>query len=78
MGLFGKKQHKQDKQPAPPVRRDRVMKLIKLGMDQTDAGDRDLDSRDFEAARDAFNALILQSTQAEVIAAYDALKRHGY
>ncbi len=71
--MFGRKR------PEPePVRRDQVMKLINLGMKETDAADRDIDSPEFDKARDAFNSAMRKATPAEKAAAYDALKRHGY
>lgn len=62
----------------PPVDRRVVMDLIKLGMDETDAADRDIDSPDFTTARDRFNAALGKASQAEKNAAIDALRRHGY
>lgn len=75
MGLFGKK-----KTEEPPVRRDQVLRLIKLGMQETDAADQyiDDDPPKFRKARDRMNAECNKSTQAEIRAAYVALKRHGY
>ncbi|WP_431937354.1 hypothetical protein [Micromonospora sp. RP3T] len=61
-----------------PVRRDQVMKLINLGMKETDAADRDIDSPEFDRARDAFNSALGNATPAEKDAVFDALKRHGY
>ncbi|WP_055480865.1 hypothetical protein [Sphaerimonospora mesophila] len=77
MGLFSKKKPT----PEPPVRRDQVLRLIKLGMEETDAADRDIDEIDsplFNAAKARMDAELNRSTQAEINAAYDALKRHGY
>jgi hypothetical protein len=60
------------------VRRDQVLRLIKLGMEETDAADRDIDSPEFQQAKERQAAEASVSTQAELRAAYDALKRHGY
>ncbi|MDG4788084.1 hypothetical protein O7626_19420 [Micromonospora sp. WMMD1102] len=78
MGLFRKKS-----QPAPdPVDRGRVMRLIQLGMAETDAGDRDLlddePSPEFLRAKAAFDAELRTATLAERQAAIDAIQRHGY
>lgn len=72
MGLFSKRQ------PEPPVRRDQVMKLLKLGMKETDAADRDIDSAAFDQAKAAYDRESGKSTQAELKAARDTLNRHGY
>lgn len=61
-----------------PVRRDQVRQLISLGMCETDAADRDTGSPEFRAAKDAYDAAAALSTQAELHAAHDALRRHGY
>ncbi|WP_432051147.1 hypothetical protein [Verrucosispora sp. NA02020] len=45
MGLFSKKS------APPPVDRRVVMDLIKAGMDETDAADRDIDHIDFDLAK---------------------------
>lgn len=73
MGLFGGK-----KQAPEPVRRDEVLKLIKLGMRETDAADRDIHSPDFDRAKAKYDAAVLKSTLAERRAAHEALRRHGY
>ncbi|WP_158273901.1 hypothetical protein [Micromonospora sp. RP3T] len=54
------------------------MKLINLGMKETDAADRDIESPAFIKARDAFNSALGNATPAEKDAVFDALKRHGY
>ncbi|MFI7025251.1 hypothetical protein ACIBMZ_21305 [Micromonospora sp. NPDC049900] len=54
------------------------MKLISLGMKETDAADRDIDSPEFDSAKAAFETAMGKATPAEKAAAYDALKRHGY
>ncbi|MEU8362297.1 hypothetical protein AB0C27_40395 [Nonomuraea sp. NPDC048882] len=64
-----------------PVRHDQIMRLIKLGMEETDAADRDIDETPsplFDAAKARMDAELLKSTKAEIRAAYDALNRHGY
>ncbi|MEV0214354.1 hypothetical protein [Micromonospora sp. NPDC050695] len=72
MGLFSRT-------PQPePVRRDTVMNLIKLGMAETDAADRDIDSTDFDQAKERFELAMRDATPAETTAAFDALRRHGY
>ncbi len=79
MGLFKKNE------PAEPVRRDRVMRLIKLGMDEAAAGDRELSqgdqgnpTPDFDRARRRLGEASATSTPAEVAAAQAALERNGY
>lgn len=76
MGLFRKKT------PAPePVRKDQIRRLIKLGMAETDAADRDIDNanpRQFNRAKALHDAAISASTLAERRAASEALRRHGY
>lgn len=72
MGLF-------NRTPKPePVRRDTVTNLIRLGMVETDAADRDIDSPDFDAAKARFEQAMRDATPAEKTAAYDALRLHGY
>ncbi|PZF88573.1 hypothetical protein [Micromonospora deserti] len=71
--MFGRKQRDPE-----PVRRDKVMRLIQLGMAETDAADRDIDSPTFDKAKATFNAAKDRCTKAELAAAYDALRRHGY
>lgn len=75
MGLFGGK-----KQAPEPVRRDEVLKLIKLGMRERDESDRDidLDRREYAQARDQYDAAVRKATLAERRAAHEALRRHGY
>lgn len=76
MGLFGKKTP-----PQPPVRNDQVRRLLKLGMEETDAADRDINepgSPKFNRAKARMDAEMRKSTQAEIRAAHEALKRHGY
>lgn len=73
MGWFsGKKPSSPD---PPPVRRDQVRKLLKLGMEWY-GGDPDGD--DFEANRDRYNRALTKSTQAEIDYVEAALERHGY
>jgi len=75
MGLFSKKP-----EPKPePVRKDKVMKMIKLGMAETDAADRyDCEGPQWDRAKAARDAAYRTATQAEMRAAHEALKRHGY
>lgn len=72
MGLFSKRQ------PEPPVRRDQVLNLIKLGMKETDEAERDIDSKRFEHARDEYDRAMKNATPAERKAAIEAKRRHGY
>lgn len=72
MGLFSKKAS------SPPVRNDVVRDLLKLGMKETDAADRDIESKAFDDAKRAFDKRASQATQAELRAAHEALQRHGY
>lgn len=74
MGLFSSK----SKKDAPPVRRDVVRRLIKLGMEESDAGDRDIDSPEWKRANRRFTEAKNSASQAEVTAANEALSRHGY
>ncbi|RKN24191.1 hypothetical protein D7147_04190 [Micromonospora musae] len=71
--MFGRKRSEPE-----PVRRDQVMKLISLGMKETDAADRGIDAPEFDGAKAAFDAALGKATQAEKAAAFKALKRHGY
>ena len=74
MGLFRKH--------TPPERgdRDQVMRLIKAGMDLTDANDRDIDHDDprVGVAQQAWYREVDHSTKAEQDQAHEALRRHGY
>jgi hypothetical protein len=74
MGIF-----KRAPQPEP-VDRDRVMRLIKAGMDRTDAHDADLhgDSPRVGQAEQAWHTEASRSTKTELARAYEALTRHGY
>jgi hypothetical protein len=72
MGLFSKKSSPE------PVRRDQVLKLVKLGMRETDAADRDIDSQAFDQAKIALDGAYGKATKAEIRAAHEALRRHGY
>lgn len=72
MGLFG------GKKDEPVVRRDKVRNLLKLGMAETDAADRGVDSPEFARAKSALEKEMGQCTQAELRAAHEALRRHGY
>ncbi|MEV4662517.1 hypothetical protein AB0J85_11240 [Micromonospora echinofusca] len=71
--MFGRKRSESE-----PVRKDQVLRLISLGMRETDTADRDINSKAFDNAKDAFDTVLGKSTQAEKKAAFDALKRHGY
>lgn len=72
MGFF-------NRTPEPePVRRDVVLNLTRLGMVETDAADRDIDSPDFDDAKARFERAARNATPAETAAAYEALRRHGY
>ncbi|WP_207914608.1 hypothetical protein [Micromonospora sp. KC213] len=71
--MFGRKRSESE-----PVRKDKVMRLVKLGMAETDAADRDIDSPAFDKAKAAYEAAMDGCTKAELSAAYEALKRHGY
>lgn len=79
MGFFGRKSDK----PAdpPPIRRDQVRRLMKTGMDRSEALDRDMDEtnpKDWERLVKADGAAWRDATPAERKAAADALNRHGY
>ncbi|MEU4640807.1 hypothetical protein [Micromonospora sp. NPDC023814] len=70
--MFGRK-------PAPGrVRKNHVLRLINLGMAETDAADRDIDGPDFARAKARFDEAVNEATQAEMSAAFDALRRNGY
>ncbi|MFG3704741.1 hypothetical protein ACGF7U_08420 [Micromonospora sp. NPDC047670] len=71
--MFGRKRSE-----AEPVRKEQVLRLISLGMRETDAADRDIDGPEFDEAKAVFEAALGKSTQAEKNAAIDALRRHGY
>jgi hypothetical protein len=73
MGLFSKRTPKEKL-----VRPDQVLKLVNLGMRETDAADRDIDSKDFQQAKEAFDNALRDSTLAEKTKAFDALRRHAY
>ncbi|MBM0235436.1 hypothetical protein JNW91_28840 [Micromonospora sp. STR1_7] len=67
------------RKPAPaPINRDVVRNLLKLGMAETDAAERDIDSLEFDAAKVKFERALRAATPADQAAAYEALKRHGY
>jgi hypothetical protein len=70
MGLFSKKPE--------PVRNGVVRDLLKLGMRETDAADRDIDSKTFDAAKRAYDQCAAKATEAERRVAHAALRRHGY
>jgi hypothetical protein len=72
VGVFSKKD------AAPPVRNDKVRELLKLGMKETDAADRSVRSADFRRAKDALDQASQSASKAELQAAHDALRRHGY
>ncbi|MEV6967553.1 hypothetical protein AB0M47_20860 [Hamadaea sp. NPDC051192] len=68
-----------------PVRRDQVLRLINLGMRETDADDRIMLADEptaahlaFEQAQREYYAALGESTPAEKDAAFAALGRHGY
>jgi hypothetical protein len=73
-------------EPEPAVRPDQVMKLLNLMMRESDAGDRELmnsddpsePSPDFDRAKAELVAEWGRSTEAEIRAAYEAARRHGY
>jgi hypothetical protein len=70
--MFGRK-------PATePVRRHEVLRLINLGMAETDAADHDINGPGFDQAKARFDGALATATQAEKTAAFNALKRHGY
>ncbi len=72
MGIFGRK-------PDPaPINRNVVRNLLKLGMAETEAAERDIDSPEFDKARAAFELASCFASPADRAAAYAALKRHGY
>lgn len=70
--MFGRKA------TSPPVDNNRVRNLLKLGMKETEAADRDVDSPEFQQAKAAFDAELGKATPAEKAKAFDALQRHGY
>lgn len=72
MGLFSKKT------PPPAPDRDTVRNLLKLGMAETDAADRDIDSPEFRKAKGQFETALRAARKAEADAAIAALRRHGY
>ncbi|MEV6344109.1 hypothetical protein [Actinoplanes sp. NPDC051851] len=71
--MFGRK-----KPQEPPLRREVVLELVRLGMVESDASDRNIDSDEFEAAKNAFDRARRTATRAEVSAAFEALTRNGY
>ena len=75
MGLFGGQRKGASE---PPVRNDKVRELLKLGMKETDAADRSVSGADFKRAKAAYDAAAAKSTKAELRAAHEALRRHGY
>jgi hypothetical protein len=75
--MFGKKKPAEN----PPVRRDKVIGLMKTGMDRSEALDRDLDLTDesrWDRLVAADEAAWRDASPAERRAAADALERHGY
>lgn len=72
MGLFSKKPEQE------PVRNDKVRDLLRLGMKETDAADRSVDSAAFRKAQKAYDDASRGATQAELRAAHKALRRNGY
>lgn len=62
----------------PPVRRECVRELLKLGMKETDAADRSVDGADFQQAKTAYDDASRKATLAERREAHEALRRHGY
>ncbi|GAA2860318.1 hypothetical protein [Nonomuraea rubra] len=73
MGLFSNK--KTPSPDPPPLRRNLVRNLLKLGMTWY-GGDPDGD--DFEANRDRYYRARAKCTKAEIDYVEDALERHGY
>jgi len=76
--MFGRKKSTPE---SAPVRRDQVRKLMKTGMDRSEALDRDMDQTDpadWERIVAADAAAWRNATPAERRAAADALDRHGY
>lgn len=71
MGLFSKKK---DPTPAPPVRRSKVMDMIKADLDREDAIDRE-DDRAWQRAKAAGDKAYRGATQAEIEAAQAGLDR---
>lgn len=72
MGLFNRTPKSQ------PVDRDTVLNLIKLGMVETDAADRDIDSPEFDQAKARFEQALGDGIPEDKAAAFDALRLHGY
>jgi hypothetical protein len=68
--------------PPTPARRDQVLKMIRLGMRETEAADRlvtDIDpTDDFDRAKAERDAAFNNATPEERRLAYEALRRHGY
>lgn len=60
------------------MRREQVRELLKRGMKETDAADRSTTSAEFKRAKAAYERAAKDSTKAELKAAHDALRRHGY
>ncbi|GLY82049.1 hypothetical protein [Actinoallomurus iriomotensis] len=61
--------------PAPaPLRRDKVMNMIKAGLDLEDAIDRD-DDQAWQKAHDAGNKAYKGATKAEIRAAQEGVER---
>jgi len=66
----------------PPVRHDQVMRLLNLHLAERDAGERELDpdnpqspTQDFDRTHAAYWAEVRRSTQAELLAADEAVRR---
>lgn len=72
--MFGKKKTAS----VEPVNRDRVIALMKTGMDRSAAIDRDVDDATWQPIEAADRQAWANATPAERRAAADALRRHGY
>ncbi|WP_219504674.1 hypothetical protein [Nonomuraea ceibae] len=72
MGLFPGK--KKDATPPAPVRRDKVIAMIKADLDREDAIDRE-DDRAWQRAKDAGDKAYRGATKAEIKAASEGFDR---
>ncbi|MFI7469974.1 hypothetical protein [Nonomuraea sp. NPDC049646] len=72
MGLFSSK--KQDATPPPPVRRDKVIAMIKADLDREAAIDRE-DDRAWQRAQAAGDKAARGATAAEIKAATEGFER---
>lgn len=73
MGLFGKR--REAPPAAPPPRRGKVMELLSASMA---AADLDIDAPGFDAALRRYEEARKGATPAEIDAAHEAARRHGY